>query len=187
MVVGSKKVAVGRKAGTEEGYSVDALTKIMGVNRRTLVARLKGTTPVKSGAGKGKLYRLSDAVQGFIDQPLRGREAESLAAVRARKFEAETGLAELKLQRGRGELVDRREVAADYTGLIRHFYNLFTVTVPQRLGPRLRAAKTAREAEEVLRVELEREFQEYRRECAERLAELDKAEGLREEAGDDEA
>jgi hypothetical protein len=179
-----KKVAGGRKAGAEEGYSVDALTKIMGLNRRTLVARLKGATPVK-GSGRGKLYRLSDAVQGFIAQPLRGREAEALAGIRARKLEAEAGLAELKLKRERGEVVDRREVASDYHTAIREFYTCFTVAVPQRLGPRLRVAQSAREAEEILRVELEREFQEFRQEQAQYLEHWDEAEGLKEEEADD--
>lgn len=185
MIMVSKKMAVGSQAGAEEGYSVDALTKLFGVNRRTLVARLKGVAPVKSGPGGGKLYRLTDVAQGFISQPLRGREADEVAGLRARKLAAEVGLAELKLKRERGELEDRRAVAADYQEMIRQFYTLFTVAVPQRLGPRLALAKTAAQAEEMLRVELEREFQEFRAECVRMLAELDEAEGLKQEGAED--
>jgi hypothetical protein len=184
--MGSKRVIVGSQAVAEEGYSVDALTKLFGVNRRTLLARLKGAAPVKSGAGGGKLYRLEDVAQGFISQPLRGREADELAGVRARKLVAETELAELKLKRERGEVVAVADVRDDYHEVFREFHTRFTVTVPQRLGPRLRVATTAREAEEILRVELEREFQEVRDEHAQRLGGLEKVEGQQEEEADDE-
>jgi hypothetical protein len=186
MIMGSKGVTVGSHAGAEEGYSVDALTKLFGVNRRTLLARLKAATPVKSGPGGGKLYRLADVAQGFVSRPLRGREAEEEAGLRTRKLAAETGLAELKLKRERGEVVAVADVRADYHEAFREFHTRFTVTVPQRLGPRLRVAQTAREAEEMLRVELEREFYEYRTEEAQYLDNWDEAEGLKEEETDDE-
>jgi transcriptional regulator with XRE-family HTH domain len=174
------------KTSPEQGYSVDELTRLMGVNRRTLVARLKGATPVKGGS-RQKLYRLSDAVQGFISQPLRGREADELAEVRRRKLEAETGLAELKLRRERGEVVDCREAVTNYLRLMRDFYIRFTVAVPQRLGSLLRVAQSGQQAEEMLRAELDREFQEVRQEQAQYLDKGDEAEGLQtEEADDDE-
>lgn len=166
----------GGKGSAEEGYSVDALTKLFGVNRRTLVARLKGASPVKSGAGSGKLYRLSDVAQGFIAQPLRGREADEFAAVRARKLEAETGLVELKLRRERGEVVKVDDVREDLAEVIRSLHTRLTVTMPQQLAPRLQA-KTSRQAEEVLRAEMEGVFAELRREHVRYLAEGDAAEG----------
>lgn len=185
--MGSKRGAVGSQAGAEEGYSVDALTELFGVNRRTLVARLKGASPVKSGPGGGKLYRLADVAQGFIAQPLRGREADEFQQARGRKLEAEAGLAELKLKRERGEVVDYRQTLSDYLTLHREFYDRFTVVVPQRLAPRLRVARPEREAEQILRTELMREFQEFRAEHAQYLENWDEAERLKtEEADDDE-
>jgi transcriptional regulator with XRE-family HTH domain len=171
---------MGTKTGAEKGYSISALARMAGVDRRTLASRLEGVTPLESGP-KGKLYRLSDVVRNFITQPLQGEDDPALQELRARKLTAETELAELKLRRERGELEDRREVAADYHNAIREFYTRFTVAVPQRLGPRLRVAQSAREAEEILRVELEREFHEVRAEHAQYLEHWDEDEGPKEE------
>src|ERR1044071_172514 len=166
---------MGSKTGAEKGYSVDALTRMFGVNRRTLVARLAGATPVKSGP-RQKLYRLSDAIQGFIAQPLQGAEAAGLQEVRGRKLAAETELAELKLQKQRGELVLSADVRSDLTECLRSLYTRLAVTMPQQLAPRLQA-KTARQAEEIVRVEVERVFAELRAEHVQYLAEWDAAEG----------
>lgn len=174
--MGTKRVAEGSQAGAEQGYSVDALTKLFGVNRRTLLARLKGATPMKSGAGGGKRYRLSDAVQGFISEPLRGAEVVGLQGVRGRKLAAETELAELKLQKQRGELVQSGDVRQDVVEVIRDLHTRLAVTMPQQLGPRLQA-KTAREAAEILSAEVGRVFAELRAEHARYLAEMDAAEG----------
>lgn len=178
----SKKLTTVSKDGAEEGYSVDALTKLFGVNRRTLVARLKGATPVKSGPGGGKLYRLSDVAQGFISQPLRGAEVAGLAEFRGRKLAAETELTEMKLQKQRGELVPSAEVRDDLTGVIRDLYTRLAVVMPQQLGPRLKA-KTARWATELLSAEVARIFTEFRQEHVQYLAEWDVAEGAGDEAG----
>lgn len=177
---------MGSKTGPEKGYSISALARMAGVDRRTLASRLEGVTPLESGP-KGKLYRLSDVVQNFITQPLQGEDDPALSAARGRKLEAEAGLAELKLKRECGEVVSVADLRSDYHEMIREFHTRFTVTVPQRLGPRLRVAKTAREAEEMLRVEMEREFQEYRTEMAQYLEHWDEDEkSMKEEASDDE-
>lgn len=172
---------MGSKTAAEKGYSISTLARMAGVDRRTLAARLEGITPVESGP-KGKLYRLADVVQGFISQPLQAQEAEEFGGARGRKLEAEAGLAELKLQKERGELVDYREALEDFMGVFRHFYILFTVTMPQQLGPRLQA-KTAGQAEQILREEMGREFQEFRRERVAKLAEF--GGGRDEEEADD--
>jgi hypothetical protein len=166
---------MGSKTGAEKGYSVDALTRMFGVNRRTLVARLEGATPVQSGP-RQKLYRLSDAIQGFISQPLQGAEVVGLAEVRGRKLAAETELAELKLQRERGELVQSADVRDDLVEVIRSLHTRLAVTMPEQLAPRL-AAKTAKQAAEILRAEVGRVFTELRSEHARYLAERDAVEG----------
>ena len=174
---------MGSKTGTEKGYSISTLARMAGVDRRTLASRLEGVTPLEAGP-KGKLYRLADVVQGFITQPLQAQEAEEFAGARGRKLEAEAGLAELRLRKERGELVDYREALEDFMGDMRRLYLQFTVTMPERLGPRLRG-KTAGQATEILREEMVREFAEYRREGAAKLAEFEGF-GGEEEVDDDE-
>lgn len=178
---------MGSKTGTEKGYSISALARMAGVDRRTLASRLEGVTPLESGP-KGKLFRLSDVVRNFITRPLQGEADDpALLALRARKLEAEAGLAELKLQRERGELLDRREVLADVLTQYGELRRRLTMALPQLLGARLAAARTAAQAEEILRAELEREFQELRAEHAQYLEHGDEAEGPKaEEADDDE-
>jgi hypothetical protein len=175
---------MGTKTGAEKGYSISALARMAGVDRRTLASRLEGVTPLESGP-KGKLYRLPDVVRNFITQPLQADDDPTLSGLRTRKLAAETGLAELRLQKERGEVVDYREAVTGYAGLVRAFHTELAVVMPQRLAPRLRA-KTARQAEEVLREEVGRVFQEFRDEHARRLARLDEVEGQKEEADDEE-
>lgn len=172
---------MGSKTSPEKGYSVSALARMMGVDRRTLAARLRDVEPLKSDA-RGKLYRLSDAIQGFISQPLQGAEAVELAGVRGRKLAAETELTEMKLQKQRGELVQSADVRSDLTAALRDLYNRLAVVMPQQLGPRLKA-KTARQAEAILRAEVERVFAEFRSEYARYLAERDEAAGAGDGAG----
>lgn len=166
---------MGSKTDAEKGYSLSTLARMMGVDRRTLASRLQDATPVKASA-REKLYRLQDAIQGFIAQPLQGAEVVGLAEVRGRKLAAETELAELKLQKQRGELVQSDDVREDLVEIIRSLYTRLAVAMPQRLAPRLKA-KTARQAEEVLRAEVEREFTEFRREHVRHLAEWNAAHG----------
>jgi transcriptional regulator with XRE-family HTH domain len=175
---------MGTKTGPEKGYSISALARMAGVDRRTLAARLEGVAPLESGP-KGKLYRLSDVVQCFITQPLQGDDDPALAEARGRKLVAEAGLTELRLKRERGEVVAVADLRSDYHEMIREFHTRFTVAVPQRLEPRLRVATSAREAEEILRVERERELHEYRTEMAQYLERWDEDEGLKEEEADD--
>lgn len=163
------------KTSADKGYSVNTLTRLLGVNRRTLLARLEGVAPVKEGA-REKLYRLSDAVQGFISHPLRGAEVAGVGEYRGRKLAAETELAELKLQKQRGELVSSADVRDDLVEVIRSLYTRLAVVMPQQLGPRLRA-KTDVQATEILREEVERQFREFRREHVQLLAARDEAEG----------
>ena len=166
---------MGTKTGTEKGYSISTLARMAGVDRRSLASRLAGVTPVESGP-KGKLYRLSDVVQGFISHPLQGEEAEEFQGARGRKLEAEAGLAELKLQKERGEVVESADVREDLVGVIRSLHTRLAVTMPQQIGPRLQA-KTARQATELLSAEVGRVFDELRAEHDQYLAEWDAGEG----------
>ncbi|MET0650195.1 MAG: DUF1441 family protein [Pyrinomonadaceae bacterium] len=163
------------KTGTEKGYSISALARMAGVDRRTLASRLAGVTPLESGP-KGKLYRLSDVVQNFITQPLQGEDDPALEEARRRKLEAEAGLAELKLQKERGEVVQSADVREDLVEVIRSLHTRLAVTMPQQLGPRLQA-KTAQQATALLSAEVGRVFAELRAEHVQYLAEWDAAAG----------
>lgn len=174
---------MGSKTGAEKGYSVSALARMMGVDRRTLASRLRDVTPVKSGS-REKLYRLSDAVQGFISQPLQGLDAQEFQEARGRKLEAEAGLAELKLRKERGEVVSHADALSDLADVIRSLHRQLTQAMPQRLAPTLSRVKSPGRVAELLREEAERVFAELRREHAAQLAEWDAAEaGEGDEAG----
>jgi hypothetical protein len=162
-------------------YSLRQLAGLLKVDRNGLAERVRDLESFQ-GAHGSRLYSLSAVEEVLAEDP-----DPDLKEARLRKLVAEAGLAELKLKRERRELVDYREVLSDHLEVFRNFHTLFTVTVPQRLGQRLALAKTAQEAEEILRVELAREFQEFRTEEAQYLDNWDEAEGLKtEEANDDE-
>jgi hypothetical protein len=162
-------------------YSLRQLAGLLKVDRNRLAERVRDLESFQGPHGS-RLYSLSAVEEALADDP-----DPDLKEARLRKLRAEAGLAELKLQRERGEVVNYRDVLSDQLEVFRHFHLLFTVTVPQRLGQRLAVAKTAGVAEEILRVELAREFQEFRTECAQYLENWDEAAGLKqEEANDDE-
>jgi hypothetical protein len=160
-------------------YSLRQLAGLLGVDRNRLAERVRDLESFP-GPHRSRLYSLSAVEEALAEDP-----DPDIKAARLRKLVAEAGLAELRLKRESGELVAHRDVVDDWLGIFREFYILFTVTVPQRLAPRLKA-KTAGQAEQILREELEQEFQEFRREQAQYLAEWDEAEGQQEEEADDE-
>lgn len=162
-------------------YSLRQLAGLLKVDRNRLAERVRDLESFQ-GAHGSRLYSLSAVEQVLAEDP-----DPDIREARLRKLVAEAGLAELRLKRERGELVDYRDLLADQMEMFRHFHLRFTVTVPQRLGPRLAVAQKASEAEEILRVELAREFQEFRTELVQHQEHWDEAAGLEaEEANDDE-
>jgi hypothetical protein len=151
---------------------------LLAVDRNRLAERVRDLESFP-GPNRSRLYSLSAVEEALAEDP-----DPDIKEARLRKLRAEAGLAELKLQKERGEVVNYRDVLSDHLEIYRDLHTRFTLTVPQRLGQRLAAAKRAREAEEVLRVELAREFQEFRDEHAQRLAGLDEVEGQKKEAAD---
>ena len=158
-----------KKAGKNELLSLTQLATKLRINRSTLSRKLSGLKFVAGPKG-ARLYPLAE-VAALLDE---GKNPE-LTTARRRKLEAEAGLAELKLRKERGELVDHRDVRADLTECLRDLYNRLAVTMPQRLAPRLQA-KTAKQAGEILRAEVEQVFAELRAEHVQYLAEWDAAE-----------
>lgn len=161
-------------------YSLRQLAGLLGVDRNRLAERVRDLESFQGPHGS-RLYSLS-----AVEEVLAADPDPDIREARLRKLVAEAGLAELKLKRERGEVVAVADLRSDYHEVFREFHTRFTVTVPQRLAPRLALASSAREAEEMLRVELGREFQEYRTEQAHYLEHWDEAAGLKQEGANDE-
>ena len=158
-----------KKAGKNELLSLTQLAARLRVNRSTLSRKLSGLKFV-SGPKGARLYPLSE-VAALLDEV----KDPELTKARRRKLEAEAGLAELKLKKERGELVSSADVRADLMEVIRSLHARLAVTMPQQLAPRLQA-KTAKQAESILRAETESIFAELRQEHVRYLAEWDAAE-----------
>lgn len=139
-------------------YSLRQLSGLLGVDRNRLAERVRDIESFP-GPNRSRLYSLEAVEEALADDP-----DPDIKEARLRKLRAEAGLAELKLKRELGEVVDYRGVRGDLLTLFRELNTCFTVTVPQRLAPRLRVATSTREAEEMLRVELEGALQEFRTE-----------------------
>lgn len=159
-----------KKAGKSELLSLTQLAAKLHVNRATLSRKLSGLKFV-SGPKGARLYPLAE-VAALLDE---AKDPQLLEA-RRRKLEAEAGLAELKLRKEQGEVVAVADVRADVTEVFRSLHTRLAVTMPQQLAPRLQA-KTARQAEALLRAETESIFAELRAEYVRHLAEWDAAEG----------
>ncbi len=152
---------MGTKTSAEKGYSVSALARMMGIDRRTLAARLEEATPLHSSA-REKLYRLSDAMQGFIAQPLQGQEVAALAESKGRKLAAEAELLELRLGRERGELVPYAEVRDQLHRIFRDFHVRLAKRMPRELAQQLYRAESAAHVTDILQREMDRMFNEFR-------------------------
>lgn len=162
--------------GTEAGpgapqdiYSLRQLAGLLKVDRNRLAERVRDLESFPGPHGS-RLYSLSAVEEVLAEDP-----DPDIREARLRKLVAEAGLAELKLKRERGEVVAVDDVREDLRETIRLMYDRLAVSMPQRLGPLL-VAKTARQAEQVLRAEVGREFAELRAEFVQQLAEWDAAE-----------
>ena len=162
-------------------YSLRQLAGLLKVDRHRLAEQVRDLESFQGPHGS-RLYSLS-----AVEEVLAEDADPDIRAARLRKLVAEAGLAELKLQRERGEVVNHHQVRADMLTLFREFHTHFTVAVPQRLAPRLRLARPAREAEEILRAEMERSLYEFRTEHAQYLEHWDEHEKtMKEEEANDE-
>ena len=161
-------------------YSLRQLAGLLNVDRNRLAERVRDIESFP-GPNRSRLYSLSAVEEVLAEDP-----DPDIKEARLRKLRAEAGLAELKLKRERREVVDYREVLDDYLEVFRRLHLRVAVAMPQRVAPLLRG-KTSAQAEVILRAEVAREFQEFRVECGRDFARMKEAEGLKEEADDDEA
>jgi hypothetical protein len=86
-------------------WSVSALHLALGMDRRTITKRLKGTEPAGREAGH-PVYRLGDAVRAIFEVA----GAASDDRNRSRLLAAQAERAELDLERARGDLLPRADV-----------------------------------------------------------------------------
>jgi len=116
-----RKILAGPPAPTEEQlYSVNALSKHTGRDRRTLDKILVGVTPAKV-SGATKLYRLSDLQATIAAKPDKALKEDKLAEE----------IRKLKLRNDREErkLILRAEV----TGILTKIYGELTSKLDQKL------------------------------------------------------
>jgi transcriptional regulator with XRE-family HTH domain len=146
-----------KKAGKNELLSLTQLAARLRINRGTLSRKLSGLKFV-SGPKGARLYPLSE-----VEALLNEAKDPALLEARRRKLTAEAELAELKLQRERGELVLAQDVRDDVTEVIRGVHQHFTVTAPATLAPQLRG-KSVSQMEATLRGDAEQFFQGLRAE-----------------------
>lgn len=112
-------------------YSVSHLAKEFGLDRRTLDARLAGV-PFATGAKNSKEYTLRAILDAFIahaegeitskKKPKTDEEknqmAEDLLAARLRKENAEADLAEIKVAKEQGKLIEADRVSELWSNLV---------------------------------------------------------------------
>lgn len=120
---------------SRELYSKTKLASELGVDRRTLDARLDGLVPAKEGARNAKLYYMKDVFNAFLshaeNEASKARRvstpeektaaADEMASARLRKELAEAEMAEMKADQIRGDLVDVARVETIWGQLIGAF------------------------------------------------------------------
>lgn len=116
---------------TPKGFSISALAVELGRDRRTIGNACAGLTPV-GRQGKADLYRLSDVVEALAAPA----KPKSFDEAKARKMAADAELAELELERERGEVVRIEEVAKaigeEYAAT-----RAKLLAIPSKLAPRV--------------------------------------------------
>lgn len=138
-------------------YSLRQLASILKVDRNRLAGKVRAVESFP-GPNRSRLYSLA-AVEGLL-----GADSDpALDEARRRKLLAEAELAELKLGRERGELLEQRCVQGRLIAVFRAFRTRLCVTWPLQLAAQLHRAESAEQVGQVLRLEAERMMGEFRR------------------------
>jgi hypothetical protein len=117
---------------TPQGHSISALAVELGRDRRTIAQACANLTPV-GRQGKAELYRMSDVVVALTPA---GTQSGTIDEARIRKITADAALAELQLERERGEVVRIEDVAkaiGDEYAAVR----AKLLSIPTKLAPRI--------------------------------------------------
>jgi hypothetical protein len=141
---------------SDRNYSISELSRLCGLDRGTVVKRLKEVTPAHEEK-KLKLYSLEDALPALIA----GASAE-MDEAKLRKAQADADMGELRLKRERAEVVEVREVRNYAQALVRGVHQRVAVQMPGLLAAQLYKAESAAQITEILQRELGRTFNELR-------------------------
>lgn len=118
-------------AMTPQGWSISALAVELGKDRRSIAAACADLEPC-ARSGKADLYRMADVIAALGA----GIKPKSFDDAKTRKMAADAELAELELQRQRGEIVPIKEVvatvSAEYAAT-----RAKLLAIPTKLAPRI--------------------------------------------------
>lgn len=134
---------------TQNLWTVSSLAVEFNLDRRTVAQRLKVIEPIEI-SGRVKKYKLDDAAKAIIGQVQTGNGIVSYDEARARKIAAEAELAEIELEKERGDVLP--------INIINHINNEIygnfrakLLAIPARTAPDCFASSNVKEAKAVLR------------------------------------
>jgi hypothetical protein len=133
---------------TPKGWSISALAVELGRDRRTIAAACAALAP-SGKTTKGDLYRLSDVVEALGTNA----KPKSYEDAKTRKMAADAELAELELQRERGEVVPISEVA-EAIGDEYAATRAKLLSIPTKLAPRIALENSEAACRELLAREI---------------------------------
>jgi len=136
-------------AMTAKTWTVSALAVEFKMDRRTVAARLAGIKPVET-KGKTRKYRLDEAAKALLGKIPTAEGIISYDEARARKIAAEAEMAEIELQKERGEVLSLDVVNAINDEIYGNFRSRM-LAVPAKAAPDIFAAADVKEAKAVLR------------------------------------
>jgi len=143
---------------TAKTWTVSALAVEFKMDRRTVAARLAGVKPAES-KGNSKRYRMEDAAKALLGKIPTAEGVLSYDEARARKVAAEAELAEIELQKERGDVLPVEVVNAINDEIYGNFRSRM-LAVPAKAAPDIFAAGDVKEAKAFLRRHINDALQE---------------------------
>ncbi|MEO8647759.1 MAG: hypothetical protein ABI539_01195 [Acidobacteriota bacterium] len=136
-----------------EPISISEIARRLKLNRATVSGRLNdlGYQPDPSSTAKNQLY-LFDSEMEFALKSAK----DTGSATKIRQMRAMAQLAEMKLARERGELVEIAEAVEMVQKIVVTLYQEFKIRQPKRIGQKLARAKNQIEVKKILSADTER-------------------------------
>lgn len=138
-------------------YSLRQLAGLLKVDRNRLAEQVRDLESFEGPRGS-RLYSLA-----AVEEVLASDPDPDLKEARLQKLRAEAGLAELKLRRESGQLLEARGVLGRTLNVFRAWHRRLMVQMPAEISPQLHKAESADHVAEILRAHLGRLFDEFRR------------------------
>ena len=130
-------------------WSISALAVEFGLDRRTVAQRLMSIEPTET-KGRAKRYVLHDAAKAIIGQIAVTGDILSYDEARARKMAAEAELAEIELQKERGDVLSV-ETINEVNNEICGNFRAKLLALPAKSAPDIFASSNVKEAKGILR------------------------------------